>query len=195
MTKRKTTSPRRDKWTTSSYANSLTQAFCILWQFESLKLTFDHLIDVFKVKISLSQLFVNFNLHLIHNSMFFCFFQISMQVQQPTDEIMSIYDTLITLLLEFPENMLGKTTYCCEEQHMKDYACTPNIVLENDPVHKYTGIRCMNSTRPLTYQDFKCTNDEVPSPVSLFTLKNIILHHQFSRKTSKTDIGLPQTPQ
>ncbi|KAJ8733045.1 hypothetical protein PYW07_015644 [Mythimna separata] len=67
------------------------------------------------------------------------------------------------------QNMLGKTTYCCNADHLNDYACTPNLISENDPVFKFTGVRCMNSTRPLTYQDFKCTQNEVPSPIKRAT--------------------------
>ncbi|XP_022824811.1 peroxidase-like [Spodoptera litura] len=57
------------------------------------------------------------------------------------------------------ENMLLRTTFCCEEEHWNDYVCTPNLLTADDPVHKFSGIKCMNSTRPLTYRDYKCTND------------------------------------
>ncbi|XP_063890362.1 peroxidase-like [Helicoverpa armigera] len=61
--------------------------------------------------------------------------------------------------------MLGPTNYCCEKEHMNDYKCTPNLIPEDDPVHRYSGIRCMNSTRPLTYQDYNCTKEPVPAPI------------------------------
>ncbi|KAJ8733042.1 hypothetical protein PYW07_015641 [Mythimna separata] len=67
------------------------------------------------------------------------------------------------------ENMLLNTTYCCEKEHMNDRACTPNIVKEDDPVFRYSPIRCMNSTRPLTHQDFGCTRDKVPSIIKKAT--------------------------
>ncbi|KAJ8731728.1 hypothetical protein PYW08_014458 [Mythimna loreyi] len=67
------------------------------------------------------------------------------------------------------ENLLGQTTYCCEAEHMNDFACTPNIISDDDPVFGPTDIRCMNSTRPLTYQMYQCTKDSVPSPIKKAT--------------------------
>ncbi|KAF9807336.1 hypothetical protein SFRURICE_007051 [Spodoptera frugiperda] len=67
------------------------------------------------------------------------------------------------------ENMLLETTYCCEEEHWNDYECTPNLLTPDDPVHRFTGIKCMNSTRPLTYQDYKCTKDTVRAPIKKAT--------------------------
>lgn len=74
------------------------------------------------------------------------------------------------LLLFILENMLFTTNYCCEKEHQNDEECTPNIVPDDDPVFRYSSIRCMNSTRPLTYQDFRCTKTKVPSPVCHITL-------------------------
>ncbi|KAJ8733046.1 hypothetical protein PYW07_015645 [Mythimna separata] len=67
------------------------------------------------------------------------------------------------------ENLLGKTTYCCKKEHMNDFACTPNIISDDDPVFGPTDIRCMNATRPVTYQMFQCTQDPVPSPIKKAT--------------------------
>ncbi|XP_063890539.1 peroxidase-like isoform X2 [Helicoverpa armigera] len=67
------------------------------------------------------------------------------------------------------KNMIGATNYCCVKEHMNDYACTPNIIPDDDPVHMFSNIRCMNSTRPLTYQDYNCTNEPVPAPIKQAT--------------------------
>ncbi|XP_022824810.1 peroxidase-like [Spodoptera litura] len=67
------------------------------------------------------------------------------------------------------ENALLSTTYCCEEEHWNDYVCTPNLLTADDPVYQSTGINCMNSTRPLTFQDYKCTREAVPAPLKKAT--------------------------
>ncbi|KAJ8731729.1 hypothetical protein PYW08_014459 [Mythimna loreyi] len=67
------------------------------------------------------------------------------------------------------ENMLLNTSYCCEKEHMKDRGCTPTIISDDDPVFRYSSIRCLNNTRPLTYQDYGCTTDAVPSMVKKAT--------------------------
>ncbi|KAJ8733044.1 hypothetical protein PYW07_015643 [Mythimna separata] len=67
------------------------------------------------------------------------------------------------------ENMLLTTTHCCEKEHMNDKKCTPIIFPDDDPVFRYSHIRCMNSTRPLTYQDFGCTRDAVPAVIKRAT--------------------------
>ncbi|XP_026739839.1 peroxidase-like [Trichoplusia ni] len=61
------------------------------------------------------------------------------------------------------EKMLLEKTDCCEPEHMNDPECTPNIIPEDDPIHRFSGIRCLNLTRPQTYQDFHCTQEKVPS--------------------------------
>ncbi|CAH0626859.1 unnamed protein product [Chrysodeixis includens] len=66
-------------------------------------------------------------------------------------------------------NMVTRRTNCCEKEHMNDYGCTPNIIPDDDPVLRYTNIRCMNSTRPMTFQEFLCTNNSVPIPYATGT--------------------------
>ncbi|XP_075971182.1 peroxidase-like [Anticarsia gemmatalis] len=75
-------------------------------------------------------------------------------------DIGSVHDT---------ENMLVAHNNCCQKEHMNDYSCTPNILAEDDPWHRFDGLTCMNLTRPLFYQDFGCTADPVPSPVAQAT--------------------------
>ncbi|CAD0198067.1 unnamed protein product [Chrysodeixis includens] len=70
-----------------------------------------------------------------------------------------------TISIHDIEKMVLVKTDCCEPEHMNDPECTPNIIPEDDPVHRFSGIRCMNLTRPQTYQDFHCTSDKVPSPI------------------------------
>ncbi|CAH0626857.1 unnamed protein product [Chrysodeixis includens] len=75
------------------------------------------------------------------------------------------YLLMDTISIHDTENMVLQTTTCCEPEHMNDPGCAPNIIPEDDPVHRFSGIRCMNMTRPLTYQDFHCTKQKVPSPI------------------------------
>ncbi|PZC78259.1 hypothetical protein B5X24_HaOG202331 [Helicoverpa armigera] len=46
--------------------------------------------------------------------------------------------------------------YCCKEAGKTDYACTPNKVPADDYVHRFSGIHCLNMTRPLTFQTSGC---------------------------------------
>ncbi|XP_075971189.1 peroxidase-like [Anticarsia gemmatalis] len=63
---------------------------------------------------------------------------------------------------------LLNVTDCCGK-NKGNYMCTPNIIPETDPVHRFSNIRCMNMTRPLTYQYFGCTNESIPYPVEQST--------------------------
>ncbi|XP_075970961.1 peroxidase-like [Anticarsia gemmatalis] len=67
------------------------------------------------------------------------------------------------------ENYLLYNTKCCEKEHYDDYACVPTILQDDDPWHRFDGIKCMNNTRPIYYQDFQCTKDPVPSPITKAT--------------------------
>ncbi|CAD0198072.1 unnamed protein product [Chrysodeixis includens] len=60
---------------------------------------------------------------------------------------------------------MDNKTDCCTEKGQKDFLCAPNIIPEDDPVHRFSGIRCMNLTRPLDFQYFGCTKDPVPAPI------------------------------
>ncbi|XP_026740014.1 peroxidase-like isoform X2 [Trichoplusia ni] len=53
-------------------------------------------------------------------------------------------------------NYMQYILYCCEEKGKFDYMCTPNKIPKDDPVHRYSGIRCMNLTRPESFQTHGC---------------------------------------
>ncbi|CAH0626860.1 unnamed protein product [Chrysodeixis includens] len=62
-------------------------------------------------------------------------------------DIVSLHDTV---------NYIVWKPYCCTERGRTDYACTPNPVPADDPVHRFSGIRCLNMTRPETFQSIGC---------------------------------------
>ncbi|XP_026739874.1 peroxidase-like [Trichoplusia ni] len=62
-------------------------------------------------------------------------------------DINSLHDTF---------NYLRDIPHCCEPQGETDYMCTPNMIPPDDPVHRYSGVRCMNHTRPESYQTYGC---------------------------------------
>ncbi|XP_026739825.1 peroxidase-like [Trichoplusia ni] len=53
-------------------------------------------------------------------------------------------------------NYVSWRTYCCKPEGAADTACAPNLVPETDYVHRFSGIRCLNMTRPLTFQTSGC---------------------------------------
>ncbi|XP_075972452.1 peroxidase-like [Anticarsia gemmatalis] len=69
----------------------------------------------------------------------------------------------------FVENYLIYRTNCCEKEHMNDYGCASNFLEEDDPWHRFDGLRCLNMTRPIYTQDYKCTDDPIPSPIAQAT--------------------------
>ncbi|XP_075971184.1 peroxidase-like [Anticarsia gemmatalis] len=75
-------------------------------------------------------------------------------------DVGSGHDTLV---------FLRNIRHCCEKEGKDDVMCAPNIIPEDDPVHRFSGIRCMNLTRPLTHQNIGCTSDRDPSPVQFAT--------------------------
>ncbi|KAJ8731719.1 hypothetical protein PYW08_014449 [Mythimna loreyi] len=74
-------------------------------------------------------------------------------------------------------NYVMKITYCCTPEGKKDYRCTPIKVPVHDPVHRFSGISCMNLTRPQTFQTFGCLDNgtdfvRVAFQTPLFDLSN-----------------------
>nr|XP_037874839.1 peroxidase [Bombyx mori] len=53
-------------------------------------------------------------------------------------------------------NYVSWRPFCCEEAGASDPMCAPNLVPADDYVHRYSGIRCLNMTRPLTFQTSGC---------------------------------------
>ncbi|CAH2106935.1 unnamed protein product [Euphydryas editha] len=77
-------------------------------------------------------------------------------------DVLSLHDTV---------NFLIWTTYCCEEKGKTRKECIPNIVPDDDPVHRFSSIRCLNQTRPLSFQSVGCLkNDTVPERVVTATV-------------------------
>ena len=66
-------------------------------------------------------------------------------------------------------NYVSWRPYCCKEAGRTDYACTPNKVPKTDYVHRFSGIRCLNMTRPLTFQTSGClANTTTPLRVNIY---------------------------
>ncbi|XP_075971186.1 peroxidase-like [Anticarsia gemmatalis] len=65
------------------------------------------------------------------------------------NDVNSIHDIL---------NYALNTTYCCQPEGKKNYICAPNKIPVDDPVHRYSGIRCQNLTRPQSFQYFGCAD-------------------------------------
>ncbi|XP_063821139.1 peroxidase-like [Ostrinia nubilalis] len=60
-------------------------------------------------------------------------------------------------------NYVSWRPHCCQAAGASDTACAPNYVPADDPVHRFSGIRCLNMTKPLTYQTSGCLpNTTVP---------------------------------
>ncbi|KAH9639744.1 hypothetical protein HF086_014502 [Spodoptera exigua] len=59
-------------------------------------------------------------------------------------------------------NYVAWTPHCCTPKGKDDHKCAPVEVPPDDPVHRYSGIRCLNLTKPLTYQDFGCRQKNTP---------------------------------
>lgn len=82
-------------------------------------------------------------------------------------KILIIY-SLIKLLKTFVVNYILWKPYCCQERGKTDKGCIPNIIPEDDPVHRFSSIRCMNLTRPWSYQSTGCyRNDTTPERVTM----------------------------
>ncbi|KAG6457906.1 hypothetical protein O3G_MSEX010543 [Manduca sexta] len=78
-----------------------------------------------------------------------------------TADIGSAHD-ILTYLVSVP--------YCCQPKGLSNPLCTPNYIPENDNLHRFTGITCLNMTRPLSFQSTGCVAaDTVPNRINLAT--------------------------
>ncbi|XP_048478805.1 peroxidase-like [Plutella xylostella] len=76
-------------------------------------------------------------------------------------DVTSLHDTVNYILWK---------PYCCEEKGKLDRECTPNEVPVDDPVHRHSGLRCLNLTRPMSFQSTGCLpNDTVPTRITSST--------------------------
>ncbi|KAG6457902.1 peroxidase [Manduca sexta] len=67
-------------------------------------------------------------------------------------------------------NYILSLTNCCQPEGLSNPMCTPNYVPENDYLHRFTGITCLNMTRPLSFQSSGCVAaDTVPEKINLTT--------------------------
>ncbi|CAH1644589.1 unnamed protein product [Spodoptera littoralis] len=68
-------------------------------------------------------------------------------------DISNLHDTV---------NYIMWKPHCCSPKGKDDPKCAPLEVPHDDPVHRYSGIRCLNLTKPLTFQDFGCRQENTP---------------------------------
>ncbi|KAI5643980.1 peroxidase domain-containing protein [Phthorimaea operculella] len=67
-------------------------------------------------------------------------------------------------------NYMQDTPYCCLPRGKTDSTCTPNKVPNDDPVHRFDDIRCLNMTRPLSFQTYGCVSkDTTPERINTAT--------------------------
>ncbi|KAJ0179668.1 hypothetical protein K1T71_004259 [Dendrolimus kikuchii] len=56
--------------------------------------------------------------------------------------------------------------YCCTPKGLTDRDCVPNKVPDDDPVFRFSDIRCLNMTRPESFQSVGCVpNNTVPDRI------------------------------
>ncbi|CAH1644592.1 unnamed protein product [Spodoptera littoralis] len=65
-------------------------------------------------------------------------------------DVVSIHDVV---------NYVLNITTCCTPEGRRDYECTPIKIPVDDPVHRYSGVNCMNLTRPQSYQTYGCLDN------------------------------------
>ncbi|CAH0729040.1 unnamed protein product, partial [Brenthis ino] len=76
-------------------------------------------------------------------------------------DVVSVHDTV---------NYIKWTPYCCEEKGKTDKKCTPIKIPDDDPVHRFSSIRCFNLTRPESFQSRGCLkNDTSPERITTAT--------------------------
>ncbi|XP_023954693.2 peroxidase isoform X2 [Bicyclus anynana] len=76
-------------------------------------------------------------------------------------DVLSVHDTV---------NYIRWKPYCCQEKGKTDNACIPIKVPDDDPVHQFSSIRCMNLTRPESFQSRGCLkNDTTPERITTAT--------------------------
>ncbi|XP_013135595.1 PREDICTED: peroxidase-like isoform X1 [Papilio polytes] len=74
-----------------------------------------------------------------------------------TSDVLSLHDTV---------KYIAWKPYCCLPKGKTDRACVPNMIPDDDPVHRFSDIRCLNMTRPESFQSIGCTkNDTVPERI------------------------------
>ncbi|KAL4703135.1 hypothetical protein ACJJTC_010692 [Scirpophaga incertulas] len=74
-----------------------------------------------------------------------------------SSEVTSVQDTINYVLWK---------PYCCEPRGKADRSCTPNKIPNDDPVHRFSSIRCLNLTRPESFQSMGCVrNDTTPDRI------------------------------
>ncbi|CAG9784806.1 unnamed protein product [Diatraea saccharalis] len=72
-------------------------------------------------------------------------------------DVLSLQDTV---------NYIVWRPYCCLPKGKTDPNCVPNEVPVDDPVHRFSGIRCFNMTRPESFQSMGCIkNGTVPERI------------------------------
>ncbi|XP_063821405.1 peroxidase-like [Ostrinia nubilalis] len=71
-----------------------------------------------------------------------------------------------TLSIHDSINFVRWKPYCCLPQGKKDRDCVQVKIPNDDPVHRFSHLRCMKITRPLSYQSEGCLqNDTVPERI------------------------------
>ncbi|CAK1604589.1 unnamed protein product [Parnassius mnemosyne] len=72
-------------------------------------------------------------------------------------DVLSLHDTVKYVLWK---------PYCCQPKGKTDRDCVPNKIPDDDPVHRFSNIRCLNMTRPESFQSIGCVrNDTVPERI------------------------------
>ncbi|CAG4966572.1 unnamed protein product [Parnassius apollo] len=74
-----------------------------------------------------------------------------------TTDVLSLHDTVKYIIWK---------PYCCQRKGKADRDCVPNKIPADDPVHRFSNIRCLNMTRPESFQSIGCIrNDTVPERI------------------------------
>ncbi|CAK1604587.1 unnamed protein product [Parnassius mnemosyne] len=74
-----------------------------------------------------------------------------------TADVLSVQDTVKFIIWK---------PYCCQPKGKTDRDCVPNKIPDDDPVHRFSNIRCLNMTRPESFQSIGCIrNDTVPERI------------------------------
>ncbi|KAG6457892.1 hypothetical protein O3G_MSEX010547 [Manduca sexta] len=107
------------------------------------------------------------------------------------DSISEVFATSLSYFAEFAFGDVGSVhdirlylrtiTHCCKPEGLTDKRCTPNFIPENDNVHRFSGIKCHNLTRPLSFQSTGCApTNTVPERINFvttfFDISNVYYH-------------------
>ncbi|CAH2248381.1 jg6193 [Pararge aegeria aegeria] len=84
-------------------------------------------------------------------------------------DVMSVHDTV---------NYIQWRPYCCQEKGKTDNVCIPITITDDDPVHRFSSIRCMNLTRPESFQSRGCLRnntspERITTATSVFDLSHV----------------------